>query len=162
VSKSQYLRRISGKAIERELDPQGAVLLAYWNGLKGVNDIPLRKDFDPIAVPAALPRIQIVQYDQAEDSLTYRLVGTEEVETRGYDPTGKTIAEGFFGAALEDVIGNYRALLDAREPVCVLDRFAKKNGVFVEDISLFLPLLDEQRVLKFIMVYSYNRPTPQD
>ena len=158
MARSEHLRRTVGGSIEGELDDQGVTLLRYWKHLRGANAIPFRRDFDPVAVPAALSRIQIVQYDEDPERLTYRLVGTKEVETRGYDPTGMSVADGFFGAGLEDVLENYKSVLKAQQPVCVVDRFAKMNGVEVEDIALFLPLLDDNETIKFIMVYSYNRP----
>ena len=50
-------------------------------------------------------------------SLTYRLVGTREAEARGHNPTGKSVFDNWDGRSKEDVLENYRLVIETK---CVL------------------------------------------
>lgn len=149
-----------GPATEIHLDQSGKSVLAYWHELKGDRHFPRKSDFDPMRVPRALPGLLIVELGPGRDAFRYRLVGTREVDIRGRNPTGLQVTEGFIGESLEQVLGNYRHLVETEAPFTVKGVFRKSNGVWVEDVSLFLPMADNADELKFAFVYSYQRPPP--
>ena len=49
----------------------------------------------------------------------YRLVGTQEVAERGNDPTGKSVAEAFFGGSLEETLSCYAMSFGTRRPSAI-------------------------------------------
>lgn len=152
-----------GAGIEAKLDPTGLRLFEYWRRLGGGSSRPPAKaSFDPIEVPYALPGVQIVEKRHEDDSLYYRLVGTREVAVRGFDPTGKPVREGYFCASWEEVEGNYHIAFDKAEPLIASSKVLKRNHVMVRDISLFLPMTDDVGDVRFVLVYSYQRPVGVD
>lgn len=152
-------RRLTGGAIRGELDSAGLGLLDYWEDLsKSEGAIPRKSSFDPLRVPAALPGMQIVEKRREDGELLYRLIGTREVRERGYDPTWKLVRDGYFGSSVERVLENYRIVLDGAEPLCAIGKVKKQNHVTIRDIALFLPMRDNEGDVRFVMVYSYQRP----
>eukprot|EP00752_Nemacystus_decipiens_P013096 g11585.t1 len=89
----------TGAEIGPALDGPGADLLAYWRGKAPATGLPTKAAMDPTAFPKALPGIQIVECVPPPERFRYRLVGTREVAARGFDPTGRPVAEGFFGTS---------------------------------------------------------------
>ena len=144
------------------LDRCGKSVLAYWNELKADRHLPRKSDFDPMMVPRALPGLLIVELGPDPGAFKYRLVGTREVDIRGWDPTGRLVTEGFIGDSVEQVLGNYNHLIETVAPFTVKGVFGKSNGVWVEDVSLYLPMADDTDTLKYAFVYSYQRPPPNE
>ena len=105
----------------------------------------------------ALPGIQLVDLLPTPVEFRYRLVGTREVEMRGFDPTGRPVADGFIGTSVEEVFDNYRSAVAARAPMCTVGSFLKVNDVPVTDISIFLPRSSDGGTVVCVMVYSYQR-----
>ncbi len=138
------------------MDAAGRDVLRCWLKWCGDLHLPPKNRLDPLAFPKALPGIQLVQVTDSLDEFIYRLVGTREVEVRGFDPTGRPVAEGFFGATAEDVLENYRNAVKAEGPMCDVDTFRKVNDVDVIDISLFLPMTEDGEI-RYILVYSYQK-----
>lgn len=99
----------------------GANLLpiyAYWLAKRGSRPMPRRADLDPAEIPAPLlPGITLVDVVADSRRYVYRLVGTMEVEVRGHDPTGKSVAEAFFGENAEDATECYDRVVATRAPV---------------------------------------------
>lgn len=127
----------------------------HWVGLRGDHVLPHRRDLDPAAITRYLPGIMLVDVNWEPLDFVYRLVGTREVESRGYDPTGRPISDAYFAVTAEEALENYRyvaleqAVLYDGVPVSV------PGNRFVSDESLFLPFtLDGERVGQ-ILVYSH-------
>lgn len=150
-----------GDDIDQHLDESGDAVLAYWNELKQDRPFPLKSSFDPMRVPRALPGIQIVERVEKPVEFKYRLVGTREVDARGWDPTGRAVVDGFVGPSAEKVLEHYYRTIKAEAPLGVAGIYRKYNGVWIEDFSLFLPMAGTTGDLEFIFVYSYQRPAPK-
>jgi len=131
-------------------------MLAYWKSKCGGRGMPSRGDIDPADLAALLPNITLVDVVDDDRRFVYRLVGTGEVQLRGRDPTGQSVIEGYFGASLEDVLGNYQLVCDSHEPFYEEDQF-EMAGRYVSEANLFLPLSDDGRTVSKIMVFSINR-----
>ena len=120
--------------------------------------MPLRQDIDPTTIPRrALPGISIVQVVQDERRYVYRLVGTEDVEVRGHDPTGKSVLEGFFAPSAEDALACYDRVVASQAPLLDPTRFIAPSGKYVTEETLFLPLSEDGINVSKILVYSYSR-----
>lgn len=117
-----------GESILALLDGPGRRLLDFWMEASAAG-LPSRSNFEPLDHLAAWPGIQIVDVLPSPDEFRYRLVGTREVEVRGRDPTGETVAEGFFGDSAESVLENYRITRLEKCPICVLGNYRKQSGL---------------------------------
>ncbi|WP_341705614.1 PAS domain-containing protein [Ferrovibrio sp.] len=92
-------------------------LAAYWSGRRGGRPLPLRPDIDPLDMPRRLlPHLVLAEpLGDGSRTVRFRLVGTELVQRRGRDLTGKTSAE-FTGDYRDYVEGLYAAVLDKGRP----------------------------------------------
>ena len=131
-------------------------VLAYWEGKRRGRRMPSRADIDPGELLYFLPYISLIDAVDDERRFAYRLVGTGEVEVRGYDPTGKSVAEGFFAASAEAAMANYQRVGDSREPFYENDAFQVVDR-YINEANLFLPLSDDDQAVNMIMVFSINR-----
>jgi len=130
-------------------------LFAYWNERRAGRAMPLRTDIDPADFPRHLPGILLIDVRWEPLNFAYRVVGTREVEARGFNPTGKPVVGNWFGSDEERVLSNYRYVATKASYLYDYDPFMTKDGHFLVDESLFLPLsLDGARVDQ-ILVYSH-------
>ncbi len=63
-------------------------LLIYYRRIAPAGRLPGRQHFQPQDVPAALPRLILLDVHRQPLRYKYRLVGTKEVDLYGLDPTG--------------------------------------------------------------------------
>ena len=71
--------------------PKTVELYRYWDACRGTRLMPRRADIDPVDMRAWLARMTLIDVDAAEQHFRYRLVGTEIVALRGFDPTGRRV-----------------------------------------------------------------------
>jgi hypothetical protein len=130
----------------------------YWLGKCGRRNMPRRADIDPVEMPRRLlPWISIVDVVEDARRYVYRLVGTGDVEVRGKDPTGRSVAEAYFGPSPEDALGCYDNVVATRAPLLDPTPFTAPDGKWVTDETLFLPLSDDGQHVNKILVFSYSR-----
>jgi hypothetical protein len=136
--------------------PDILVVLAYWDGKKRGRSMPGRDDIDPTELVKFLPYITLVDVVEDARRFVYRLVGTMEVEVRGYDPTGKGVADGYFAASAEAALANYQKVCDTHAPFYEKDAFQVVDR-WINEANLFLPLSDDGNTVGKILVFSINR-----
>jgi hypothetical protein len=141
---------------QSQCHPDILKVLAYWEEKKGGRHMPSRDDIDPTELVKFLPYISIIDAVADARRFVYRLVGTMEVEVRGYDPTGKSVGDAFFAASAEAAIANYQRICDSRAPFYEQDAFQTVDR-WINEANLFLPLSDDGEVVNKIMVFSINR-----
>ena len=129
-------------------------MYAYWQSKRGSRPMPRRADLDPTEIPPRLlPGVMLVDVVPDDRRYVYRLVGTMEAEVRGYDPTGKSVAEGYFGENAEDAMQYYDHVVETRaaalDPVPFLERRRGYKGAE----SLFLPLSNDGVAVNMIIVF---------
>jgi hypothetical protein len=132
------------------------VVLAYWRGKCAGRLMPARTDINPDEIRRFLPYITLVDVVADARHYVYRLVGTKEVDLRGRDPTGKSIAEAFFGQSLQNVTAKYDTVCKSRAPFHEWDDFQVVDR-YVGEENLFLPLSDDGETVNKILVFSINR-----
>lgn len=94
------------------------LIFGYWLTKRGSRPMPPRSDLDPTEIPPGLlPGITLVDVVPDHRRYVYRLVGTMEAEVRGYDPTGKSVGEAYFGENAEDATACYDRVVATRAPV---------------------------------------------
>jgi len=138
--------------------PNTIALYNCWLAKCVNRSMPARADIDPVEMPRQLlPGISIVDVVADARRYVYRLVGTEDVEVRGHDPTGKSVLEGFFGPSPEDALGCYDKVVEARAPLLDPTPFTAPSGKWINEETLFLPLSDDGENVNKILVFSYSR-----
>lgn len=134
-------------------------LYTYWRGKCRDGRLPSRADIDPTEIPRLLPYLTIVEAVPDERRYVYRLVGTKEVEIRGQDPTGKSVAEAYYGPSIEDAYASYDRAI-AGQPFYDDSPFSGPDGRYNDDEMLFLPLSDDGKKVTRVLVISQSSPTP--
>jgi hypothetical protein len=132
----------------------------YWRAKRAGRKMPSRADLDPAELKVLLPSMILVDvlYDEAgKADFVYRLAGTREVEARSENPTGKRVAEAFFGPSLENVLGCYQSVVDRREPYLDDDHFVRGGDHFADEANIFLPLSSDGERVTMILVYTAYR-----
>lgn len=127
----------------------------HWLELRGGRVLPFRSDFDPARIKRHLPSIMLVDVQWEPLDFVYRLVGTREAETRGYDPTGRRVADAFFANSAEHALDNYRYVAMEKSVLYDCESVSVPGNRYVGDESVFLPFtLGGERVDQ-ILVYSH-------
>jgi hypothetical protein len=132
----------------------------YWRSKRAGRKMPARSDLDPAELKTLLPSMILVDvtYDDSGNAdYIYRLAGTHEVDVRGENPTGKRVAEAFFGPSLENVLGCYQSVVDRREPYLDDDYFLRDGDYFADEANIFLPLSSDGERVTMILVYTAYR-----
>ena len=149
------LRQLS---FPRTCHPHTIAIYEYWLRKCGERRMPTRDDIDPTEMaPKWLPGICLVDVVPDERRYVYRLVGTGEVEVRGEDPTGRSVADGFFGFTAEDALDCYSQVVQNRAPLLDASPFTAATGRYVTEETIFLPLSDDGVTVNKILVFSYSR-----
>jgi hypothetical protein len=136
--------------------PEILRVLEYWEGKRHGRLMPSRADIDPGELKPYLPHITLVDVVDDARRYVYRLVGTKEVELRGYDPTGKSVIDAYFATSADSALLNYDAACRARAPHYVADPFQVVDR-FLGEEDLFLPLSQDGETVNMIMVFSVTR-----
>ena len=135
-------------------------MYAYWRRKRGARPMPTRTDIDPAEIKGLLPGVLLVDVSRAGDSgldFVYRLVGTREVEMRGHDPTGRRVADAYYGKSAESVIGCYRTVVEARSPFLDDDCYHLPGQEWSPNASIYLPLSNDGVEVSMVLVYSSFR-----
>ena len=77
--------------------PDTVAVYNYWLDRCGERRMPTRWRYRSHGDVAEMAARHVVEVVPDERRFVYRLVGTGEVEVRGDDPTGKSVAEGSLG-----------------------------------------------------------------
>ena len=125
---------------------------AYWHSKCDRCHMPSRADLDPVEIPDLLPHVTLVDVVPDDRRFVYRLVGTSEVDVRGRDPTGLSVAEAYFGPTPESAVQNYVTVAETKRPVFERTDFTSANGRFVDEEALFLPLSSDGIAVDMIFV----------
>jgi hypothetical protein len=133
-------------------------LYFYWRSKCRGTSLPSRADIDPTEIPRLLPYLTIVEVVPDDRRYIYRLVGTKEVEIRGSDPTGKSVAEAYYGPSIEDSYSSYDRAALTGQPFYDDSPYAGPDGRYVDDEMLFLPLADDGVHVTRVLLISQSSP----
>lgn len=136
-------------------------LYFYWQARRRGSHPPCRADIDPIDIPNLLPFLTIVEVVPDARRYVYRLVGTREVEVRGNDPTGKSVAEAFYGPSVEDGHKFYDRVVATMAPVYDDSPYVNFDGRYNDDEMLFLPLSEDGIAVSRILLICRTSLTPE-
>ncbi len=142
---------------------QNAELLQYWMDKRGEQMLPLRSDFNPMAIPKHLPYLIMLE-PEPDYRMRIRLFGTELARALGADITGGDLMELY---RPEERAG-LRALIDTVAPnkavSVVLTTWTTPTGYQYPTENLWLPLAsDDGKVSRFLgSIRQYEVPQPED
>jgi hypothetical protein len=139
-----------------ECHPDIREMVAYWRRKAGTRRMPKRGDIDPSELKSYLPRISLVDVVPDDRRFVYRLVGTEEVALRGYDPTGKSVGEGFFGPNRDLAFAHYGYVVEHKAPFCYRGDFEVEDGATENEDVIFLPLSEDGDSVNMILLFYYD------
>jgi hypothetical protein len=151
--------RISAEEMDARIaaaHPEIQVMVAYWRGKARRRRMPARKDIDPSELIPYLSRIGLVDVVDDERRFVYRLVGTADVVMRGYDPTGKSVAEGFFGPDVEEALAYYDYAARYGEPFCYRGPYKAADGTLENEDVIFLPLSEDGETVNMILFFYHS------
>lgn len=89
----------------------------YWNAKRGDRLMPARADIDPAEITDLLPGIIMIDVGHDPLTLTYRLVGTNEVMARGSNPTGLPVAPNIYAESPAEALRSYELAVETRDVV---------------------------------------------
>jgi hypothetical protein len=162
------LERLSPRETEARIaasHPDIRAMVDYWRQKAGDRRMPRRSDIDPGEVKAFLPRITLVDVVPDARRFVYRLVGTEDVASRGSDPTGRSVVEAFFAEKAEDSLAYYEYVARYGEPYCFRDEYFAPDGALERQDLIFLPLSEDGETVNMILLFFYDytfRPRVED
>jgi hypothetical protein len=138
--------------------PNTVAIYRYWLRKCGDRRMPRRADIDPLDMPKGLlPGICLVDVVSDHRRYVYRLVGTADAEVRGFDPTGKSVRDGFFGPSIDDVLSNYDRVVASKAPHIDLQHYTATTGRYTTEETLFMPLSDDGEKVNIVLVFSQSR-----
>ena len=149
----------SRNAVDLDLSgfaPDIIAFYAYWDGKRRGRNMPCRADIDALEIVPYLPGVMLIDVVQDPRRFVYRLVGTREVAMRGRDPTGKSVAEGFYGTSAEASIASYQDVVDRRAPRLERRDFATPDHRYGREQVILLPLSDDSTRVTMIVVYTHH------
>ena len=162
------LERVSPEETEARIaacHPDIRATVDYWRSKTAGRRMPRRTDIEPGDVKPFLPRITLVDVVADDRRFVYRLVGTEEVASRGSDPTGKSVREGFFAESAEDSIRYFDYVVQHREPLCFRGDYRAPDGATEQQDVIFLPLSEDGETVNMILLFYFDykfRPRVED
>jgi hypothetical protein len=146
-----------------EWHPTVQALFGYWRDIAPPGGgLPGRQHVDPMAIPALLPDLWLLDVHRNPLRLRYRVVGTRMVDAIGRETTGEWLDE-----AHPDVAGNaayferYRQVCDTRLPSWRrgVPRLALRTDFNTLE-SLFLPLARDGATVDMILAMTVFHATP--
>lgn len=135
-----YPRSCDLAEFRRRATPITVAFYDHWDSKRAGRVAPACSDLDPAEMVRWLTGIQIIDVYNNPRRLKYRLVGADEVESRGFNPTGRWVDEGFIGVSKEDVLYNYNTVIDQ---CCMLydwGQYPCGGGYLLWQETVFLPL----------------------
>jgi hypothetical protein len=159
LAKQGEYQRIVGPDFLNICTPRIRRAYEYWDSKRNGRRMPARADIDPSEIRDLLPGILLIDVQHDPLRLTYRLVGTDEVEARGYDPTGKNVRDHVFAVTPEFGFETY--VLAATKGVVSYDQepWAAPNPRLCEVGSVVMPLSNDGQTINMLMAFCDYRRT---
>lgn len=131
-------------------------LFAYWHLKRGSRAMPARADIDPVDLKRLLPLLCLIDVVPDARRYVYRLVGTRDVEMRGFDPTGKSVAEGSYAESPGETERYLDQVVTACQPLIYRGTYRPFDTRIETDEVLFLPLSTDGTSVEMVLLYSHT------
>lgn len=114
--------------------------------------MPSRSDLEPTELRKVLPFLILIDVVSDARRYVYRLVGTHEVELRGRDPTGKSVAEAYYGEDPGETMRYLDRVVATRAPVLYRGTYRPNEDASVTEDVIFLPLSADDESVNMILI----------
>lgn len=150
--------RIVGPGFLERCHARTAGFFRHWQSKRRGDALPARADLDPVEMKEWLPGLVLVNVTPDPGRcppyrLTYRLIGTRARDLRGHEATGKSVEDAYFGNSRDEIMENYRLVIEERQVVYDGDRTLSKSGSRLEAETLLLPLASDGRTVDMVICY---------
>lgn len=152
-----YHRTTSLEFLDR-CSPKIASFYRFWESKLNGRRMPARGDFDPVEMKEWLPGIVLVDVEHNPRRLVYRLVGTRSVSLKQRDVTGQTVEDGYHGSSLDEILENYRQVIEGRCAVYDWEVQVSQNRHLEDSETLLLPLSNDGETVNMVMIYFELNP----
>lgn len=120
--------------------------------------MPARSDFEPADIKDLLPGIILIDVTYQPLTLTYRLVGTDEVLARGSNPTGQILGDNVYADDPGEMLRTYHLAIETRDVVYQEEPGVTQSPRLLECGMLVVPLSsDGETVDKLLAFVDYSR-----
>lgn len=138
--------------------PRLTGLYRFWNARRGARAMPCRADFLPEDMLPFLGYIILIDVEETPRRFRFRLVGTEIVQSYGFEVTGK-YTDAVQPPSYRDMIERHYAQAAAlARPVAHRMSFTESPGRIHELVRLSLPLSDDGARVNMLMLASVFGP----
>lgn len=130
------------------------ILYDHWMDTQNGASIPHKSDINPMKIHKILPEVAIMErIDQ--DTVVYRLAGTELAERSGFDLTGLNTLETFPANVREAISNAYIKV--AKKPCAAYHKviMSFEKGMECELECLYLPLSDDDGEACYLIVLMF-------
>lgn len=168
-SRTEHDASRRGVSLQREVPPDCLErhvplirdFYAFWRAAGGPVKLPSLAALRDAGLARFADQMQVVEVLAREPlDLVYIEAGRIEIAARGENPVGLKVAEGFIGDTLNNVLGNYRMVIETGRPICIGP--FRSTEVFLEDDgSIFAPCSDNGAEVSHILVLSAFRQPQQ-
>ena len=104
--------------------------------------------------PPGLPRATVPRRPLKSPNNPTQLAGEVEVLIRGFNHTGHSVEEAFFGVSREEVMRNYNLVVDERTMLFDWARYRTRLDYLVSQETIFLPLSADGQNVNMVLTYT--------
>lgn len=122
----------------------------YWLQQRRARRFPARADLDPLAMRKALGNISLIEVQREPSRFRLRLVGSNQSERLGFDPTGMWLDEIPAPEYRTVLIGRLKALLVRPAPLLVHNRQLMDERWYDYE-ALWLPLAEDGETVDMVL-----------
>lgn len=134
--------------------PDLAAVRAHWLDRKQARGrfAPAWRDIELLDLPArVIPRICVLDVVHNGENFRYRFWGTEVTNLHHYDLTRRSVLDLLPSYYARCVWQQYRAVLEARQPIGFLTEMPKVNGVFTYYAAIRFPLSSDGKDIDLVL-----------
>jgi hypothetical protein len=149
-----YPRTTDMDEMRRQCRPATWAFYSYWDSKRRGRRMPSRADLDPVEMVPWLRHLQLIDVFHNPRRMIYRLVGETDVAFRGYNPTGRSVAEGMIGFSAQETMRNYELVIDHHLPVYDRAEYISRSGYLRSQEGLLLPLSDDDKIVNMVITFA--------
>lgn len=124
---------------------------ANWVAARGGRLMPMRRDFDPMAVPRLLGRLWLCDFLPAERRFVYRLAGEEINDVYGRSLKGLDLEQVITAGSYTNIHRRLLATIETPGIVHVIGRIYIDSDRLLVGERVILPLADEAGEARFVL-----------
>ena len=136
-------------------NPHLSEICSIWEAKRGARGMPSRSDFSPEGLKQFLGNIMLIDVEYAPVRFRYRLIGTNIVNRRLRDSTGRYLDDLYEPEFYELAARSYNFLLDQKRPIRGFGDMSPLNRSYLKFEAVDLPLSENGEAVNMIMKCAY-------